>query len=125
MCARTCYQGKVYRPGNLLIVKSSTKDGQAKWAGFARSETVESVWGKTHTVDLDVPADKFAENNKVAAAKSGAQVLTWAAMPPDAVIYGIGNRKNGEVKLLTRQATDEERQFFGHHRLPVIGPRRF
>jgi hypothetical protein len=104
-------------------VASTEKQGQGKWAGFARSETLKSVWlGWT---ELDVYADAFAENNGPASKIAHTQVLTWAGVEKGMVLSGIGNRETGEVRIVTRGATEEEVEKFGHDRVPVIIAERF
>ncbi|OHD26158.1 MAG: hypothetical protein A2Y38_23860 [Spirochaetes bacterium GWB1_59_5] len=116
MCARTSVNGKIYRPGDVIVVKSRRMAGAGEWTGFARSETVEAVWGP-RWIPLDIPADRFAERNKITGK------LVWA--DANGVISGIGNRESGEVKILTREATYQERMLFGHHRVPVIHEERY
>ena len=125
MCCRTVFQGQTYKPGDLLPVKSAAKAGVARWEGFARQETYEAVWGTTYDVRLDILADGFAEKNKDLTRFFGYAIETEAPIPPGHVIFGVGNRFSRSVKILTREATEEEKEHFGHHRLPVIGPARF
>ena len=116
MCARTMFNGKVYRPGDVIVVQSAFKAGAGKWTGFARSETVRSVWGPDW-IPLDIPVERFAERNKTTGE------LVWADAA--GVVSGIGNRTSREVRILTREATAAEKAHFGHHRLPVIHEERF
>jgi hypothetical protein len=118
MCARVIINDRVYRPGDLLPVKSATKAGQGKWAGFARLETLEAVWG-ADWVELEIPVEEFAENNK------NTGTLEWGVVPFQEVVSAIGNRKTHEVKIVTREADAEEKARFGHHRLPVFVTQKF
>ena len=118
MCCRTVHDGVTYKPGDRIPVRSAIKTGQAKWTGFARSETAKAIW-KLFDAELDIPAEKFAENNRVTGGR------TYGALAKGYAIQGIGNRQTGEVKILTREATPEEKDHFGHDRLPVTGLARF
>ena len=118
MCCRTVHDGVTYKPGDFIPVRSVVKPGRGKWAGFARSETAEAVLAQ-FDIELDVPAEKFAENNKHTGDR------TFGDLPEGHVIRAIGNRRTGHIKILTRDADALERQFYGHNRLPVTGPARF
>jgi len=98
------------------------KVGKGKWVGFARGETLGEVWDSW--VLLDIPADEFAEHNRPASKEAKRRVLTWGDINRGDVISGIGNPSTGEVRMVTREATEEEFDLFGHTRLPeVIGSR--
>jgi len=119
MCARIVVRSGTRKPGDRVPVKSRDRSGRAKWVGFARSETAQAVWGETFNVELDIPAGRFAESNR----NTGR--LVWDNVPNGHVISGVGNRATGEVRILTREANAAEQTQYGHHRLPVIIPRRF
>ena len=125
MCCKTVYKGKTYRPGDQVPVRSSNKQGAGKWVGFARSETALTTWGAAFPVELDVPADSFAERNRVASKAANTRVETEADVPTGQVIYALGRRKTGGVRILTREATATELTNVGHNRMPVTGPKRF
>ena len=117
------FRARLVSPGQEINVQSEEQPGKGKWIGFARSETLEETWGDW--VTLDIPADDFAEHNRIESRKLGSRVLTWAKVGVGKVISGIGNRKTGEVRMVTRDATEEEFDLFGHSRVPVIVDRRF
>lgn len=123
MCARMKFRARLVSPGQEINVQSEEQPGKGKWIGFARSETLEETW--QDWVPLDIPADDFAEHNRPESRKLGSRVLTWAKVELGKVISGIGNRKTGEIRMVTREATEEEFDLFGHSRLPVIIDRRF
>lgn len=125
MCCKTVYKGKTYRPGDLMPVRSSNKSGKGRWVGFARSETALATWGAAFPVELDVPTDRFAERNRVASKAANTRVETEASVPKGQVIYALGRRKTGGVRILTREATATELANVGHNRMPVVGPSRF
>lgn len=123
MCARMKFRARLVSPGQTITVSSAKQAGEGKWIGFARSETLEERW--SDWVNLDIPADDFAEHNRPLSRKLGTRVLTWAKVGIGKVISGIGNRKTGEIRMVTREATEEEFDLFGHSRVPVIVDRRF
>ena len=110
-------------PGQTVRVASQLKVGVGKWVGFARSETLEAVWNGW--VALDIPAESFAEHNRPASKKAGKRVLTWDGIGRGKVISGIGNRKTGTIRVVTREATEEEFEAFGHNRVPQLIDSRF
>jgi len=127
MCCRIVHDGVVYKPGDRVPVKSAQKSGAAKWTGFARSETAKATWAH-YDVELDIPVEKFAENNRHTGKQTWATVndLVSTLFPSlSYVIYAIGNRKTGDMKILTREAESQEKAYFGHHRVPVLGWPRF
>ena len=119
MCARFKFNGQLASPGQIIDVRSEAKHGTGKWNGFARSETLGDKWLSKGWIELDIHADEFAERNREA------NCLTWAKVPDGQVVSGIGNRRSGQVKVVTREATEAEQETFGHHRLPVLVPTRF
>lgn len=125
MCCKTVYQGITYRPGDLVPVKSAHKKGAGKWSGFARSESAKAIWSQSHDVELDIPAERFGEHNRSASKIAGTRVETECPLSAGRVIYALGNRKSGSVKILTREANDKEKARIGHNRVPVTGPSRF
>jgi len=119
------FKGKTYRPGDLIQVRSSRKVGTGRWTGFARSETALEMWSGSYNIDLDIPADGFAERNREASKKAGTRVETECDLATSLVIYALGERKTGGVRILTREASEGEKSMLGHHRVPVTGPARF
>jgi hypothetical protein len=109
-------------PGAQITVASPLRVGKGKWVGFAREETLQAVWDGW--VPVDIKADAFAERNRAASKAAGTAVLTWGDLKGK-VISGIGNRKTGEVRVITRNATEDEVEKFGHNRMPVIIEARF
>jgi hypothetical protein len=92
--------------------------------GFARAETLEEIWNEGW-VDVDIPADEFAEFNRPESNESGTRVHTWDSVGKGFVISGIGNRQTGQIRVVTREATEAEFEFFGHHRVPIVITKRF
>jgi len=131
MCCRTVYKGITYRPGSLIPVRSAhtlaheTPGARGKWVGFVRSETAQAIWGATYKIELDIPADGFAEHNRPSSKRAGARVETEGEVPAGRVIYALGNRARGDIRILTRAATTQELATYGHNRMPVTGPSRF
>ncbi|MHA2264545.1 MAG: hypothetical protein ACXAEN_19290 [Candidatus Thorarchaeota archaeon] len=123
MCARVKFNGRLASPGQIITVVSDVKRGEGKWAGAARSETVEEVWSDWKPVDI--PASSFFEHDRGASRAQRRRVLTEGDVPAGMVISGIGNPTTGEVRILTREAEVEEFDRFGHNRLPVLIPARF
>lgn len=120
MCARFKFNGQLASPGQKIPVRSEAKHGEGKWDGFARSETLVETWLQKGWVEVDIPASDFAERNRLMQ-----NTLTWGQVDDGHVVSGIGNRDNGKVKVVTREATPKEHAVFGHNRLPVIIPTRF
>lgn len=118
MCCRLVIGNTIHKPGDRIVARSATKTGAGKWAGFARSETAEATWIRFDT-ELDIPAVQFAENNRNTGRK------TFGKIVEGHVIHAIGDRLSGHIKVLTRDATQVEENFFGHERVPVTGPARF
>ena len=110
-------------PGSMVRVSSELKVGQGKWSGFARGETLEEVWDGW--VPLDIPVDAFAEHNRPASKEANKRVLTWVETDKGSVISGIGNRATGAIRIVTREATEEEFEAFGHNRLPQVIDSRY
>ncbi len=110
-------------PGQIIDVSSEAKQGKGKWVGFARSETIEAVWAGWTPVDIK--AEAFAEHNRPESRSSGTQVLTWGEVKTGQAIAGIGNRKTGEIRVITREATEEEIETCGHSRMPLLLEERF
>lgn len=132
MCCQTIWNETVFRPGNKIPVISANKLGHGDWAGFIRSETLASsgYWQREgFTVKLDHPASSYAEKNVEAAEGGTLHRQTLKNMAKDEVIYCMGNRKNGQVKMITRDPTANERMYFVHAkkdlRIPLTGPPRF
>lgn len=125
MCARMKFNGRLASPGQIIEVASEGKEGQGKWAGFARVETLKETWEDKGWVPLDIPANEFAEHNRPASRVSGTQILTWSKIDKGKVISGVGNRKTGEVRIVTREASEDEFETFGHTRMPVLIEKRF
>ena len=110
-------------PGSTVQVNSAVKTGSGKWVGFARSETLAETW--ENWVPLDIPADEYAEHNRPASKEQKQRVLTWGNVNRGDVISGIGNRATGAIRIVTREATEEEFETFGHARLPEVIDSRF
>ena len=131
MCCKIVVEGKNYRCGDLIPVRSAyncrelVKPGKGRWTGFARSETAEATWGDSFAIELDIPAESFAEYNRPASKKAGTKVETEANLSRGQVIYALGQRKTGGIRILTREASVTEKIRFGHHRMPLTGPIRF
>lgn len=123
MCVRMKFRGRLVSQGQTIEVSSAKQPGQGKWVGFAREETLEDVW--SGWVPVDIPAEEFAEHNRPESREAGTRVLVWADVDKGKVVSGVGNRKTGAVRLITREATEEEFEIFGHARLPVVIDRRF
>ena len=128
MCAQTSFKRVQYKPKSMIPVSSAKKlEGTAHWGekgglqrAFSRSETADQVWrAKGWDVDLDHPIDQFSERDR------RNNELVHKDVPEGTVIYMLGKRETGEAVMLTRDATPQEREFFGHKRCPVTGPRRF
>ena len=127
MCARTVFREKQYHPRSMIPVSSAKKlEGTASWGekgglqrAFAKSEN-EAYWREKagFDVELDHPVDSFAEKDRRTKELVSKKV-------EGVVIYLLGNRKTGEAVMLTKAADAQEKEFFGHDRVPVTGPRRF
>jgi len=91
--------------GTLRVhTRSGVKD--LKWIGFSRSETDWSVWE-----DCDIPAEAFVEKGKK------------VDLPPGEIIYAKSYRDC--VNVVTRQASESERAFLSHGRVPLTGQPRY
>lgn len=124
MCSKLQFKESVFRPGDRIQVNSAMKlDGAGQWTGFIRSDAEEKTkrfWvQKGFTAKLDVPATRFAEKSR----KTDGDVFDDVG--DGNVVFAVGNRKTGEVKVLTRNASPAEAERFGHDRMPVTGRRRF
>lgn len=124
MCSKIIFKENSFKPGDKVPVASSLKrNGAGIWSGFIRSDAdpkTKGFWRVSgFTSALDVPATGFLERSRKT------KVEVCAMVEDGQVIFAVGNRKRGEVKVLTRAATPEEKEKFGHDRVPLTGKRRF
>lgn len=119
MSARMKFNGKLASPGQLITVKSELKTGQAMWAGATDSKEGEQ-WK-----EVDIPASSYFEHNRGESRVQRKRVLIEGDVPAGMVISGIGNPQTGEVLIVTREASDEEKEIYGRDRLPALIPARF
>lgn len=124
MCSRLQFKEHVVSIGQKIPVNSAIRlNGTGTWKGFIRSDADEKTKGfwkhNGFNAKLDVPADRFAERSR----KTRDNV--FEDVPQGNVVYAIGNRQTGHVNVLTRKATKEEAEKFGHDRIPVTGTVRF
>lgn len=110
MCSRMCQVQRVpLRVGD--TVEAIGPDGArftARWQGFARGETIQK-WLDGGWTLCTIQVTDFAERNR----RTGQNV--WAGKP--AVVQGI--HLNGRVSVVTRESTPAERDYYGHHRVPL------
>jgi hypothetical protein len=91
--------------------------GQARkpWAGFARAESLP-WWLQNGAAAAEVPAQRFAERS------NRTRSLIWEAVPGGTIVRAILVASEGKqlLKVVTRPATAQELQRFGHNRMPVL-----
>jgi len=121
MCAVFEHQGNTYRPGKTVkVIEERFRDTPPIiWIGFARSEILKWWLRKKGGEAASLAADKFAERNH----KTGQ--LVWQDMPAGKAIRAViepGNpgKKYLPLRVVTRPATADEIEQFGHDRMPVI-----
>ena len=119
MCARMRISGRVYRPGDIVVFARAITGGlyEGRWGSprgrngappFARFETLRQKWLVAGWKTGHIEADDFAE-------RSASGNLVWAGKSSRlAVVY-----KDGQVAVVTRPASTEEKTLFGHSRVPV------
>lgn len=117
MCAAFESLGTQLRPGRAVAVWRNTTAEFRVWAGFARNERL-SWWLRKGCQPVDVPAVRFAERSQ----KDGR--LYWDEVPAGQVIRGLWEPALPAARILivTRAATPEEADIFGHDRMPLILP---
>ena len=125
MCTRIADNGHVYEVGDMVKVISAMKEAQVIWMNLTRSETAHETWKNNFLVELDIPVDGFTEVNRYLSKQSRKKFLTPQSVTPGMVIYGLGDRRTGQLLILTRDANPEEKLLFGHNRVPVIGSARY
>jgi len=124
MCAKLKFNEHEVILGHQVPVHSAIKlNGFGKWTGFIKSDADKRAKGfwfyKGFKSLLDVPA-----SNVTVYSKKRRKVIL-IDLPADHVVYAVGNRKNGEIRLLTKKSTEEELKEFGSERIPLIGEKRF
>jgi hypothetical protein len=115
MCAVFKLKGVEFKPGREVSAIGPSGSVKAIWAGFARSEILD-WWISKGGVLLDIPCDEFAERSEVDGS------LNWKNAPPGQVLRALLDRQTNHalVKIVTREATREEFEFFQHSRVPVF-----
>jgi hypothetical protein len=106
MCARIKIRGAIYKPGQQVPVTSPQGQQLLLWDGFARSETL-SKWQRWKPVEI--PCEGFAERH------DQSRNLVWDEKPT--TIQAISSHPR--MRVVTRQASQEELRRFGHKRVPV------
>jgi len=116
MCCAFKQGGEVKRPRSRVVIEAPDGQKELVWAGFARSEILNWWQGKKQAVPVEVVAESFAER----AEDTGE--LVWDVVPGGCILRGLGvpSGSGTLLKIVTREATDEERHHFRHPRMPVI-----
>lgn len=109
MCARITQGGKHASVDGKIIVGSGCDARPLKWVGFAREETLDN-WLKVWDNDT-AELDDFAERHFA----SGRLVWNRSTAVVKVVVF------SGQARIVTREATLDEREKFGHSRVPVHG----
>ena len=108
MCNRLRQGGATYQVNDEITV-GMMYGGRvaAQWTGFARSERIEN-WLKVWE-PVVIPVEAFAERSHA----TGENV--W--LQEGSVLAGLLFK--GQVRVVTREATLVERDYFGHARVPL------
>lgn len=115
MCARFCKDGREFKPGDEVEVRCKHAGRKVPWAGFARNETLP-WWQKNGGELVDIHAERFAER------ANDNHDLIWDDIPAGQVIRGLIEKEKGQLKIVTRPATDDETKKFRHSRMPLLEP---
>jgi hypothetical protein len=111
MCSRMCqYDLSVKRPGDRIVYYDENGvRREARWDGFARSETLEQVWSRKIWQRITIPVTRFAEKNHTTGKHTFVSRTTQ--------LRGVAN--GSVVKVVTRAASAAEVAYFGHDRVPL------
>ena len=115
MCAVFKVKGVEFKPGREVSAIGASGIVKGIWAGFARSEIL-GWWISKGGILLDIPCEEFAERSEVDG------TLSWQSVPQGFVIRALLDRQTDHelVKIVTRESTPEECEFFQHSRVPVL-----
>ena len=115
MCAAFESMGTQLRPGRQIAVWRGKRFERALWGGFARSERLP-WWKEKGCIPVDIPAARFAERSH----RDGK--LHWGDVPEGWVIRGLWDPSGSvpQVLVVTRPATYQEQESFGHDRMPLL-----
>ena len=124
MCIAFKKKGKTFKPGQPVEVRSKQGRLVRPWASYARSERMEYWIRQRSAIEVEILADGFAERNR------HTNQLVWENIPSGQIIRAVlASPKDPESFLIqpdpdcyivTRAATADEIQHFGHDRLPVV-----
>lgn len=115
MCAVFKAKGVEFKPGREVSAIGPSGLVRGIWAGFARTEIL-GWWISKGGILLDIPCEEFAERSEVDG------TLKWRSVPPGLVIRALLDRQTDHelVKIVTRESTPEECEYFQHSRVPVL-----
>ncbi len=120
MCARFELNKTRFQPSNTVAFwRALAMAEKLVWAGFARREWLHGP--PKGGALVDVPANRFAERSRRTAQ------LVWDDVPAGQVIRGlvVPNKGKPILRIVTRECSPEEEEFFGHDRICVIEPPLF
>jgi hypothetical protein len=118
MCARIQQNQRTLKPGDkLLVTFPNGSKGWSVWNGFARSESLQKWEKQQDSIKVAIPCETFAERHDTTRA------LVWENLPKPKLLSGIiakdfKTHQRG-VRIITQEASPQELQHFGHHRVPV------
>jgi hypothetical protein len=120
VCALYGFGKRVFKPGQVVPVVTTSGVVSLPWAGFARAEILEWWQGKGGVL-VDIHADRFAERS------DQTRKLAWCDMEPGTVIRGVidSQTKTALLKVVTRGSTAEELLRYEHPRMPLVCPPLF
>lgn len=115
MCATFKNGDRVFKPRSIVEAKGKAGGVSAVWAGFARSEIL-AWWKRQGAEELDVTATEFAERSDATGE------LVWGTVPEGLVLRAVLDSRATTplLKVVTREATEEELAVYGHPRMPVL-----
>ncbi len=124
MCIAIKKKGKTYQQGQSVEVETDQGSATVPWASYARSEKMH-YWEKQRKAShVVIRAEGFAERQRQT------NQIIWQEIPADHVIHAVlAAPRNPEEFLIpqgrdcyivTRAATTEEIEHFGHDRMPLI-----
>ncbi len=120
MCGSFVKGGARLRPGDTLDVriKGSPQKAHAKWVGYARQETLESVWGGVSKPAV-IEAQSYDEHGNEFRVPEGAAIAAVVMTRP------AYSKLPGDLLIVTREAvSDDERVAWPRHPLLVKDEQR-
>jgi len=126
MCIAFKQQGKTFKPGQTVAVQSPQGPLVRPWAAYARSERMEYWVKQRSAIAVEILADGFAERHRQT------NQIIWENIPSGRIIQALLAKPKDpdtflippdpECYIVTRAATANEANHFGHDRLPMIAP---